>query len=453
MKIGLCGALANNMYILAKALAEDARSEVMFIRERSDAYPFSQPCWDDVDATLTREQVHDAAVWFWADWNMFEADHDWQPPPWHVDPLNYHARVRGTPPMRRIDDEELGENIGLRLLRGNPSWVTTIAKMQENDFLVVCGVPATIMAWLSGKPFAIFPHGSDMRQAAGLNRHAGGQVEKQSPQYQSHRILRKAYLDAEFIMAGMPNVGGGHLGDPLALLPELRLEHVPTPMWKLWQEPLTKDAKREMLTELCGRFGVDCPKSEYVAFVPSRLDITWKGHDRLIHAIAELAQSERSKIHFLFTGWGKDRERLIDVAPPGMGTFLPVAFSKRIMFRWLSACDFVVDQFLMGEYGSSAPESMSVGTPVMMRINDSLFRCRGWEPPPVINACSSRDIAESLSDIASGSIDLAAKGVEGLAWAQRVHSPEVVVNNLMAAIEGAHATCNVPDTEACQASL
>ena len=57
VKIGLYGGVANNMYVFAKALARRG-ADVLFIRDRADRYPFSQPCWEDAAWTLGYDEVN-----------------------------------------------------------------------------------------------------------------------------------------------------------------------------------------------------------------------------------------------------------------------------------------------------------------------------------------------------------------------------------------------------------
>lgn len=86
MKIGLYGGIANNMYVFAKSPANQG-VETCFIRDRGDRYPFSQPVWEDIRATLDYDDMAKAANWTWQEWTNWETHLGWKAPVWLVDPL------------------------------------------------------------------------------------------------------------------------------------------------------------------------------------------------------------------------------------------------------------------------------------------------------------------------------------------------------------------------------
>ena len=96
-----------------------------------------------------------------------------------------------------------------------------------------------------------------------------------------------------------------------------------------------------------------------------------------------------------------------------------------------SACDFAVDQFHSGTYGTAMVEATACGLPVIMWIDEEVYENRGWEPPPVINCRTTADISKALIRITSNSLDLEEAGRLSQEWVVRVHNPEVVLANVL----------------------
>jgi glycosyltransferase involved in cell wall biosynthesis len=432
MKIGLYGGLANNMYLLARALTE-AGQEVVFIRDRDDVYPFSQPSWEDCPMTLPYERVGGAKYrpWLWQEWTIEEAKYDWQPPSWLWDPLSHLTEPLVPRVSLPVANESWGRMMGMFWAQRKLATFVW-AKMQECDALVVCGVLGTLLAGFSGRPFVIWPHGSDLRLAAGLERHSAGEISSQNPMQLAHMCLKECYARSMAVGTQMPNLGGGHLGDPESLLDGIQVVRLPNPMWL--RERIERVRRRELLKRL--KFEI-ADTVEFVAFVPSRLDVKWKGHDRLMAGISALDESVRQRFHFIFSGWGEDRQALIKTVPPECCSFMPCAVGKPLVYQLQNAADFVIDQFLMGEYGSSLPEAMSCGVPVMAHCAEWQYARRGWNPPPVIQACHRTEILEAFQVIAKqGHGFLEEKGRQAHAYSRAVHDPQRIAHDLLAVLQG-----------------
>jgi len=87
-------------------------------------------------------------------------------------------------------------------------------------------------------------------------------------------------------------------------------------------------------------------------------------------------------------------------------------------------CDVVLDQFVVGSYGTTAPEAMSCGRPVMMFLDNELNTMAFGEMPPVINAKSPDEIVKALSSM--GKKELSELGQRSRNWVLRKHSLEAV---------------------------
>jgi len=423
MRIGLYGGVANNMYVFAHALAR-CGEDVLFIRDRADRYPFSQPSWEDAAWTLSYDEMNRAASWPWQEWTRRETEVSWRAPRWLFDPLD--APTGGDVPMR-ADVGWFNRLLLRRLARRWPHWPAALEAMARCDALVACGIEGALLAWISGKPFLIWPHGGDIRLAAGLQPPASRQPVRLMAHVLLRRLLRRAYGSALAVGSHDPSGVGVHLGDPIERLGLARFERVPVPL------PIRARAdrpeRRRRLEALLGELGIAVPQAEVIALVPSRIDFQWKRQDRLLRALTRA--SGRKRLHIIVCGWGRDYEAARRMAPPESVTFLPFAVSKPLLYRLFESVDLVIDQFILGIYGTSVAEAMSCGTPVLTWINTPLWQTRGWDPPPVLNAVEESEIAEILRRIAEGNIDLEEHGQTTLEWASRVHGERVVVPRIV----------------------
>ena len=420
-RIGFYGGMANNMYVFAKSLVKIG-SDVIFIRDRSDRFAFSQPVWEDVEAFLSYADVRASSGWDWALWSQFEERHGWHRPGWLLDPHEQEAEDDFALPLR-------GWRHHVRPMQAAPSAKAVLDAMQTCDSLVVCGVEATTLAGLSGKKFIILPHGGDIRIAAGLANlgQDGSWIDRKlgsTPEV----LLKQAYAKAHAVVTHGPLRIGGPLDTRKQsfseLMPTVRFDQLPLPV--IQRSRPMRIERRKRLAVLCERLGISTPTAELIAFVPSRVDYFWKGQDRLVSALEGYADANR--LHLIFSGWGKDYDNLRQRLSTEQATFLPCAMSKQLVYSFFQASDLVIDQFILGHYGTAAQEAMACGAPVMIWIDAADYVDK--EPPPVLNVRSPQDIVRLLTDVLVGRIDLEVIGEAGRDWILRHHGPEKVCERL-----------------------
>jgi glycosyltransferase involved in cell wall biosynthesis len=413
LRIGLYGGVANNMYVFAHAFAR-AGHTVRFIRERAERFAFSQPVWEDVALAWTQEDMTAASQGSWDAWSATEARVGWQAPSWLIDPWTTGFPAWMAPFRQRVH------------------WAACQA-MRQCDIVLVCGIDATLLAWLSGRPYVVWPHGGDIRFAAGID----GNQSTSPVTATKRRLLRRAYQQALWVGTHDPTGVGGHLGDLVARMTDVRFRRLAIPM--RLQPRLAADERRSQRSALLAELGLPPVDAPQVAVIPSRLDFEWKGHDRLIAALALLPADQRP--YLIASGWGRHQDDMRgQIAEAGLLdriSFLPGPVSKPLLYRLFQSADFAIDQFCMGSYGTAAVEAMSVGTPVMMHIAGAAFAARGWEAPPVLNADRPETIAALLSDLATGKCDLDAASIAVTDWMSRVHAEQSVVDTFVADCQAA----------------
>lgn len=409
--IGLYGATCNNLYVFAKALH---RHEIALklILDRKDNFPHSQPVWEDLDLFFT------AGFDFRSiNWDTFEKEQNWAPPPYYVtprsDPLGWKTILRESRlawPLRFL---------AARWLRSQKDAVGVFEEMRTCSFLIVCGTEAAVLAMLSGVPYMIFPHGSDMRLAIGATPKKGwkGKIIEQ--------LCVQAFRRALCI--------GSQLPDASAEVPlsdyrrHFKVERLPLPYEVIPRLPQAE--RRQRLIELFQRLDQPLPPAEHYAFVPSRINFHWKGHDRLLAAIKEAGSA--NKLHFIFLGWGDDYlSAMATVKEQGLSeqvTILPIFCSKGFLYRFFEAADFILDELNgSGSYGTALSEAMSRGCPIVSWVGD-MFDQPGWEAPPVLHARSQAELKEFILKLSAGQIDLDAQATLSQEWFRRVHSEAAVV--------------------------
>ena len=411
MLIGFYGATASNTYVTAKSFAEQGQ-DVLYIRDLSDNFPFSQAVWQDVHCSLPFTEISDAK-WTYEKWLAFESQVDWKEPDFVTTPeLGTALDVLTADHLKSLDKAFLRQYCESKFSYRRD----VIRKMQGCDYLFVCGVEAAILAWASGTPYVIWPHGADIRFASGFTQKLSKNVRQSFKNYRLYYLIRRAYAQAMFLASQDPTGIGGFVGKVT-----FPYKHMPLPM-KL-QPKLDTQGKREILRRAFAQIDMAMPDSGKYVFIPSRVDYYWKGTNMLVDALQQREQYEH--LHFIFSGWGNDYLAARDsLAHLDNVTFLPCSVSKPLLLDFFSGVDLVVDQFFFGTYGTSAPESMSCGTAVMMYIDEQAFRDKGWPVPPVLNANSQVQISTWLDKLEADKVDLDELAQTSYDWISQVHGEQ-----------------------------
>ncbi|MCK9238825.1 glycosyltransferase [Desulfocurvus sp.] len=428
MRLAFYGGMVNNLYVAARAFA-DLGARPLFIRDRDNATVFSQPCWQDMRLSLSFEQWSAANAWDWAAWSRWERTLGWNAPPWLADPLD------DPQPMPALDARPHHAALVRWLYRNSPHAGAVLRLMRRCDAVVACGVHATILALVSGRPFCIWPHGSDIRMAAGLGPQAGGTSPRDRAAAALTRLLlRAAYRKARFATYANPTAGGGHTGNvrEAGLGCPFRLVLFPAPL-----APGPAGPRPEALRRTLEGLGLPAPGGAVVGLVPSRVDFFWKGQDMALHALAQAPRTEGLRL--LFTGWGADLPRARDMAA-SLGledrvAFIPRVFSRPLLAELFHGADFALDQFRIGHPGTSALEAMGCGTPVVMRLDAAAYAREGIPAPPVINVATPRELAGAFTALAQGDPDPAALGRGAQAWLAGHHGAAAALRAITDGLE------------------
>lgn len=399
MKIILYGGMANNLYVVAKAINSLPGIECKFLRDRNDRFAFSQPSWEDCRATLTYGDVVQSSSWDWKLWDCWESENKWLKPDWLID-LGHQAQKH-----------------------------QIVSMLGEADLLLVCGVSATISAYESRSPYLIMPHGGDIRLAAGLVKTKPTKLMEHITGHRQDRMLNEAYKNALAVVTHGPLCIGGPLAKGVhaveARLPSVNFSRLAIPVRP--RDRKNQSDRRGHFNQQLRHVGCGDVIEDFVLFVPSRIDYFWKGQDRLVKA---LEKTKRGSFHVVFSGWGADYMDLKGKCGNISATFLPCALSKELLYSFYCSADIVVDQFILGDYGTAAQEAMSCGTPVLMWIDELEYLNDGRIPPPVLNASTQDEISGILDLISRGIVNYEDVGAKGKQWVLASHSPYTFANNI-----------------------
>lgn len=409
--IGYYGGMANNAYVAAKSAAF-LRYNARYITDNSDQFPFSQPVWEDCEITLKHDEVYNGS-WNSEKWRNIATCKKWNAPKFVAYPQAHTCSVPFliTSPLRWL--------LHRAYIQKHPNRAAVVGEFQKCDALFACGIEAVILAYYSRVPFVIWPHGGDIRAAAGLSKFSGGDLKARLCHHIQKYFLKKGFIHNLWIGTHDPKGIAGEMGGT-----QFPLKHFPLPL-PARQRPSSKVDRHAALHGSLKKLGIQIPNAKYYCFVPSRISFAWKKTDLLLEAIKKLENTQ--DCHFIFTGWGEDYKTAAEIFTAGQVTFLPFALSKALLYKIFQGVDLVIDQFMLGTYGTSAIEAASCATPVMMHIDDNAFEKRKWVPPPVINCQTSQDILIALNNIINGDLDLDASGVHLHEWFLKTHHDRIVI--------------------------
>ena len=418
------------MYVFSKAL-HAAGQDIVFVRDRFDTYPISQPVWEDAPFTILYEDL-DGSHFDANRWTSIERERHWKAPHWLCDPLqpreSYKSRIYGSATVKAYAHLQR---------RRNGLWYRTFEAISQADATIVCGINGALLAEASGLPYILWPHGGDIMLAAGFDYMPKPKgLRAKIRRMLLLRALRNTFVKANFVGSHCPSAGGGSFATLDYFVKRIKFKKLPIPYDIVPRHPTAR--RRQVLERLLSELHVPMPAQPLCGLVPSRVDYYWKGHDLFLNA---LSRRPNLDIHWLVSGWGVDnasaRAYVKENKLEDSVTFLPFALSKPLLLRLMSASDLCVDQFYHGSYGTAALEAMAHGTPVMMWIDDEAFEARGWKPPPVLNAQTTDDIVRTLDLISSREIDLEERGRAAADWISRNHAPDVVLPDLLRYLQAA----------------
>jgi glycosyltransferase involved in cell wall biosynthesis len=163
-------------------------------------------------------------------------------------------------------------------------------------------------------------------------------------------------------------------------------------------------------------------------FSPSRQHWLEKGNDKMIKAFARFVKIfPDSKL--VAVDWSNDAQNSKDLAnslhiSDKVEWIKPVA--KKQLIQFYNAADIILDQFILGSWGTATPEALSCQKPVLMFYKEEYIKRAFGENPPILNSFSEEDIFSNLVKLAKDPDFRLSLGKKSREWIKKTHSPDIV---------------------------
>lgn len=175
----------------------------------------------------------------------------------------------------------------------------------------------------------------------------------------------------------------------------------------------------------------------FIISAPARQLWDTKGNDKYIRAFSRFVKINPNA-RLVSTSWSDDASKSLALcASLGISDkviWLP-PMPKKFLIRLFNASHVVLDQFILGSWGTLTPEAMSCEKPVLMYYNEEYIKRTFGENPPILNSFSEEDILQNLIILQSEEkrIEIGKKSRE---WIKKTHDPRMVAQRHLDILEG-----------------
>ena len=388
MKFAFVGNLANSSYQRLTALKELGINASLY-KHPGDTYFMSQPEWEDFDGELpsgvnSLEQIRSAGL--------------------------LSRDVEGTYCIEQIGnwgkDSEWLDFIRLAdYARWSPyfSYLPILQALQEKSALYTVQCP--YLAYLSSRPYVATHMGGDIWYECSRGD-AFGELQRCAFRNASALTVSNPWSPAFARRYGFRN---------MVILPMILNTQQYCPGPALFRNDW--EAKTG---------------GEFFVLSTARVDARYKGSNLALEGFARFAVTNPGA-RLVLIGWGADldkcKQRILELGIADRVLLLPPAGKKRLI-QYLRSADCLLDQFVLGYFGLTALEAMSVGLPVIMRIETGQYEAFfDTGPPPVLNATTANEVSGCLGRLAENANYRACVSRDILNWFQRSATPQAWGNS------------------------
>jgi glycosyltransferase involved in cell wall biosynthesis len=381
--------MANDGYAVAKELRKMS-TDVDLAVNISD-FGMALPEWEDANIS---DKVDPYSM------DAHAAKMTWKPPEW----IHYFDFQNKAPRKKHI----------MAKIR---SRIDLIKMMREYD-IVETHVPFTIYSQFSGIPYVAydagwiryFPNGKGIR----------------------NKLARRGYSKARSVIITNPDTF--EISDRLPYLNQKSIFFSPFAIDPEKYKPLDSGELRERYVQ----------NDDIMLFSPARQIWEEKGNDKMIRAFAKFTK-EVPNSKFVLVAWSTDEENSKSLVN-SLGISDKIEWIKPVpkshLIDYYNASDIILDQFVLGSWGTSTPEAMSCGKPVLMFYKkDYIIRAFG-EEPPILNSFTEEEIYSNLLKLTKNRDFRYSLGMKSREWIIKTHSSRVVAQRHLEILEQA-ATCRM----------
>lgn len=383
MRALILGNMANDGYAVAKE-ARKLGYDVDLAINVSD-FGMSFPEWEDADLKDTIDP-------YYVDGHKLKQS--WTPPSWirYFDFLN-------NKPRKKFRLEKTRARLNL------------FKMMREYD-IIEAHVPYPIYAQFSGVPMVVYD--------AGWIRYFP---------YENHlrdKLARRAYGHAKSVILTNPDTY--EIFDSQSYIRQERLRFSPFAI----DPEKYKSVDGQELRQRHLR-----PDEDILLFAPSRQIWAEKGNDKMIKGYAKFLKQYPSA-RFIMVGWSTDELKSKALAQ-SLGISHKIDWispvPKNQLIQYYGASDIVLDQFTLGSWGTSTPEAMCCGKPVLMYYKQEHIMRAFNELPPIPNCFTEDDICNSLLYLARNTDARLNLGKQSRDWIIKTHHSKIVAERHMEILE------------------
>ena len=178
-------------------------------------------------------------------------------------------------------------------------------------------------------------------------------------------------------------------------------------------------------------------EEHFIVLAPARQLWNTKGNDKYIKAFARFTKINPNA-RLLSMLWSEDASKSLALcASLGISDkiiWLP-PLPKKSLIKLFNASDVVLDQFILGSWGTLTPEAMSCEKPVLMYYNEEYIKRTFGEIPPILNSFSEEDILNNLIVLQSEEKRIQI-GKESREWIKKTHDPRRVAQKHLDILQG-----------------
>jgi glycosyltransferase involved in cell wall biosynthesis len=376
--------MANDGYAVAKELRK-MNVDVDLAINVSD-FGMALPQWEETEISDTLDPFS---------LNLSDIKDKWNSPSW----IRYFDFLNKVPKKKH-------------LIAKINSRINIIKMIREYD-IVETHVPWAIYSQFSGIPYVTydagwvryFPYGDSFR----------------------NKLARRGYKKAKKIILTNPDTY--EIFDKLSYLDKQKMHFV----------PFAIDPEKYKPFEVNDLQNSHIKKGDFLLFSPSRQSWGEKGNDKMIRAFAKF-QKVIQNSKFIIVAWSLDEHKSKELVNT-LGISDKIIWIKPVpknqLIKYYDIADVVLDQFTLGSWGTSTPEAMSCGKPVIMYYKENYILRAFGELPPILNSFTEDEIYSNLLILAKDP-DLKKKiGYESREWVKRTHGPRVVAQKHLEILQNA----------------
>lgn len=172
---------------------------------------------------------------------------------------------------------------------------------------------------------------------------------------------------------------------------------------------------------------------DVILFCPIRHDWEVKGTDVHLRALPLIKERVNGQVKLILVNWGmqvNDSKDLLEQLDCADDVVWRSSMCRITMIKYLQAVDVVLDQMVLPPFGSTAPQSIAAGVPVVSSYVPDSTKYIIPEPAPIISAFSPEEVADAVVQ----AIDpewRADYRERAKLWTDTYHHPNNVVDDLL----------------------